>query len=130
MFQPYELKNNSLVPVGQTITIDLYIRIDGDADAATYTRNGALDYEFSVPFIISATVGTGAIDPSTYSCERGKICYNGVVLPNASPPVITESRGGKIWKISCATTDYTQVQALVAKQGLINTGVSVTGYIS
>ncbi len=128
VFQPYELENNNIVPVGQTITIDIYIRIDGNEDLATYTRNGALDYEFSVPLVVSASVGTEAIDPSTYACERGKICYNGVVLPNASPPAITEARGGKTWHIKCATQDYTQVTKLVNKQGLVNVGVSVTGY--
>lgn len=128
VFQPYELENNNIVPVGQTITIDIYIRIDGNEDLATYTRNAALDYEFSVPFVISASVGTEAIDPSTYACERGKICYNGVVLPNASPPAVTEARGGKTWVIKCATQDYTQVTKLVNKQGLVSMGMSVTGY--
>ena len=128
VFQPYELENNNIVPVGQTITIDIYIRIDGNEDLATYTRNAALDYEFSVPIVISATVGTEAIDPSTYACERGKICYNGVVLPNASPPAVTEARGGKTWVIKCATQTYADVTKLVNKQGLVNVGVSVTGY--
>jgi len=128
VFQPYELENNNIVPVGQTITIDIYIRIDGNEDSATYTRNASLDYEFSVPLVVSATVGTEAIDPSTYACERGKICYNGVVLPNASPPAVTEARGGKTWVIKCATQDYTQVTKLVNKQGLVSMGMSVTGY--
>jgi hypothetical protein len=128
VFQPYELENNNIVPVGQTITIDIYIRIDGNEDLATYTRNAALDYEFYVPIVISATVGAEAIDPSTYTCERGKICYNGVVLPNASPPAVTEARGGKTWVIKCATQDYTQVTKLVNKQGLVSVGMSVTGY--
>jgi len=128
VFQPYELKNNNIVPVGQTITIDIYIRIDGNEDLATYTRNDALDYELSVPLVVSASVGTEAIDPSTYTCERGKICYNGVVLPNASPPAVTEARGGKTWVIKCATQDYTQVTKLVNKQGLVSMGMSVTGY--
>jgi hypothetical protein len=128
VFQPYELENNNIVPVGQTITIDIYIRIDGNEDLATYTRNAALDYEFSVPLVVSASVGTEAIDPSTYACERGKICYNGVVLPNASPPAVTEARGGKTWVIKCATQDYTQVTKLVNKQGLVSMGMSVTGY--
>ncbi len=128
VFQPYELENNNIVPVGQTITIDIYIRIDGNEDLATYTRNDALDYEFSVPLVVSASVGTEAIDPSTYTCERGKICYNGVVLPNASPPAVTEARGGKTWVIKCATQDYTQVTKLVNKQGLVSMGMSVTGY--
>jgi hypothetical protein len=128
VFQPYELENNNIVPVGQTITIDIYIRIDGNEDLATYTRNDALDYEFYVPLVVSASVGTEAIDPSTYTCERGKICYNGVVLPNASPPAVTEARGGKTWVIKCATQDYTQVTKLVNKQGLVSMGMSVTGY--
>ena len=128
VFQPYELENNNIVPVGQTITIDIYIRIDGNEDSATYTRNASLDYEFSVPLVVSATVGTEAIDPSTYACERGKICYNGVVLPNASPPAVTEARGGKTWVIKCATQAYTQVTKLVNKQGLVSMGMSVTGY--
>ena len=131
VFQPYELENNNVVPVGQTITIDIYIRIT--PDDITYskspeTESTVLLYSFTSNFIISATVGTEAIDPSTYTCERGKICYNGVVLPNASPPQVTESRGGKIWNIKCATQDYTQVTKLVNKQGLVNVGMSVTGY--
>jgi hypothetical protein len=131
VFQPYELENNNVVPVGQTITIDIYIRIT--PGKITYvklaeTESTALLYSFTSNFIISATVGTEAIDPSTYTCERGKICFNGVVLPNASPPVVTESRGGKTWNIKCATQDYTQVTKLVNKQGFVNVGVSVTGY--
>lgn len=131
VFQPYELENNNVVPVGQTITIDIYIRIT--PGEITYvklaeTESTALLYSFTSNFIISATFGTEAIDPSTYTCERGKICFNGVVLPNASPPVVTESRGGKTWNIKCATQDYTQVTKLVNKQGFVNVGVSVTGY--
>ncbi len=135
VFQPYELENNNIVPVGQTITIDIYIRVDGsdlECIRKTYLSPPyaykAHALEYTAEIIISASVGTEAIDPSTYTCERGKICYNGVVLPNASPPQVTESRGGKIWKIKCATQDYTQVTKLVNKQGLVNVGVSVTGY--
>ena len=131
VFQPYELKNNNVIPVGQTITIDIYIRITPDDitySKSPQTESTMLWYSFTSNFIISATVGTEAIDPSSFACERGKICYNGVVLPNASPPQVTESRGGKIWKIKCATQDYTQVTKLVNKQGLVNVGMSVTGY--
>lgn len=130
VFQPYELENNNIVPVGQTITIDIYIRVDG-GETVTYTKTvdgTTTEYLLEADIIISASVGTEAIDPSTYTCERGKICYNGVVLPNASPPAVTEARGGKIWNIKCATQDYTQVTKLVNKQGLVNIGVSVTGY--
>ena len=132
VFQPYELENNNIVPVGQTITIDIYIRVDGSdlkCIRETYTSPDAYKaLEYTAEIIISASVGTEAIDPSTYTCERGKICYNGVVLPNASPPAVTEARGGKTWNIKCATQDYADVTKLVNKQGLVNVGVSVTGY--
>jgi len=131
VFQPYELENNNVVPVGQTITIDIYIRITPDDityEKSAETESTVLSYSFTSNFIISATVGTEAIDPSTYSCERGKICFNGVVLPNASPPMVTEARGGKTWVIKCATQTYADVTKLVNKQGLVNVGVSVTGY--
>jgi len=136
VFQPYELENNNIVPVGQTITIDIYIRVDGsdlECIRETYTSPDAYNIleqalEYTAKIIISASVGTEAIDPSTYTCERGKICYNGVVLPNASPPAVTEARGGKTWNIKCATQDYADVTKLVNKQGLVNVGVSVTGY--
>lgn len=131
VFQPYELKNSGIIPAGQTITIDIYIKIAPDEityEKSAETESTDLTYSFESNFVISATVGTDAIDPSTYTCERGKICYNGVVLPNASPPQVTESRGGKIWNIKCATQDYADVTKLVNKQGLVNVGVSVTGY--
>ena len=130
VFQPYELENNNIVPVGQTITIDIYIRVDA-GETVTYTKTvdeTTTEYKLEADIIISASVGTEAIDPSTYTCERGKICYNGVVLPNASPPAVTEARGGKTWHIKCATQDYADVTKLVNKQGLVNVGMSVTGY--
>ncbi len=131
VFQPYDLKNNNVVPVGQTITIDIYIQATA-GDCSCYMGfddpGSAFYFEYESNIIISATVGTEAIDPSTYACERGKICFNGVVLPSASPPQVTESRGGKIWNIKCATQTYADVTKLVNKQGLVNVGVSVTGY--
>lgn len=127
VFQPYELENNNVVPVGQTITIDIYIRLDG-SDAATYVRNANCDYEFDTPIIVSASVGTDGIDPANYTCERGKICFNGKVLPNASPPAVTIARGGKIWDITCYSDDIDAIEAILAHQGLVNVGTSVTGY--
>jgi len=131
VFSPYELKNAGIVQAGQTITIDIYIQITPDDityEKSAETESADLTYSFESNFIISATVGTDAIDPSTYTCERGKICFNGVVLPNASPPMVTEARGGKTWVIKCATQTYADVTKLVNKQGLVNVGVSVTGY--
>jgi len=131
VFSPYELKNAGIVQAGQTITIDIYIQITPDEityEKTAETESADLTYSFESNFIISATVGTDAIDPSTYTCERGKICFNGVVLPNASPPMVTEARGGKTWVIKCATQTYADVTKLVNKQGLVNVGVSVTGY--
>ena len=131
VFQPYELENNNIVPIGQTITIDIYIRTDADPDVE-YTKtiidSDTTEYKLDASVIVSATVGTEAIDPSAFTCEREKICYNGVVLPNASPPAVTEARGGKTWVIKCATQTYADVTKLVNKQGLVNVGVSVTGY--
>ena len=131
VFQPYELENNNIVPIGQTITIDIYIRTDADPDVE-YTKtiidSDTTEYKLDASVIVSATVGTEAIDPSAFTCEREKICYNGVVLPNASPPAVTEARGGKTWVINCASLDYTQVTRLVNKQGLVSIGMSVTGY--
>jgi len=129
---PYEVANNNTVIPGQTITIDIYIEFIPDDDIQyTLTESGSPtthEYLLEGKIVVSASVGDDPIDPSTYACERGKICFNGIVLPNASPPVVTESRGGKSWLIKCATTDYAQVQRIVTKQGLIKTGVSVTGY--
>jgi len=126
VYLPYEVQNNNSVPPGQTITIDIYIELIPDDDI-TYTLTGH-QYFLEGTIVVSASVGDDPIDPSTYTCERGKICFNGIVLPNASPPLVTESRGGKTWVIKCATQDYTQVTRLVTKQGLVNVGVSVTGY--
>jgi hypothetical protein len=131
VFQPYELSNNNIVPPGETATIDIYIEItEGDLSCSReiYYSPDYKSYEYTASAIISASVGTGVIDPSEYTCERGKICFNGVVLPNASPPAVTEARGGKTWHIKCATQDYTTVSRLITKQGLVNVGVSVTGY--
>ncbi len=131
VFQPYELSNNNIVPPGETATIDIYIEItEGDLSCSReiYYSPDYKSYEYTASAIISASVGTGVIDPSEYTCERGKICFNGVVLPNASPPAVTEARGGKIWNIKCATQDYTNITKLITKQGLVNVGVSVTGY--
>jgi hypothetical protein len=131
VFQPYELSNNNIVPPGETATIDIYIEItEGDLSCSReiYYSPDYKSYEYTASAIISASVGTGVIDPSKYTCERGKICFNGVVLPNASPPAVTEARGGKIWNIKCATQDYTNITKLITKQGLVNVGVSVTGY--
>lgn len=131
VFQPYELKNNNVVIPGETATIDIYIQISpGDISCSReiYYSPDYKSYEYTATAIISASVGTAVIDPSSYSCERGKICFNGVVLPNASPPAITESRGGKTWNIKCSTQDYAEITTLINKQGLVNVGVSVTGY--
>jgi len=131
VFQPYELSNNNIVPPGETATIDIYIEItEGDLSCSReiYYSPDYKSYEYTASAIISASVGTGVIDPSEYTCERGKICFNGVVLPNASPPAVTEARGGKIWNIKCATQDYTNITKLITKQGLVNVGMSVTGY--
>jgi len=129
---PYEVANNNTVIPGQTITIDIYIELIPDDDITyTLTESGSPtthEYLLEGEIVVSATVGDDPIDPSSYTCERGKICFNGIVLPNASPPVVTESRGGKIWNIKCATQDYTTVSRLITKQGLVNVGVSVTGY--
>lgn len=129
---PYEVANNNSVPPGQTITIDIYIELIPDDDITyTLTESGdptTHEYLLEGKIVVSATVGDDPIDPSSYTCERGKICFNGIVLPNASPPQVTESRGGKIWKIRCATQDYTTVSRLITKQGLVNVGISVTGY--
>jgi hypothetical protein len=129
---PYEVANNNTVIPGQTITIDIYIELIPDDDITyTLTESGSPtthEYLLEGKIVVSATVGDDPIDPSSYTCERGKICFNGIVLPNASPPLVTESRGGKTWVIKCATQDYTQVTRLVTKQGLVNVGVSVTGY--
>ena len=126
VYLPYEVQNNNSVPPGQTITIDIYIELIPDDDI-TYTLTGH-QYFLEGTIVVSASVGDDPIDPSTYTCERGKICFNGIVLPNASPPAVTESRGGKIWNIKCATQNYADVTRLVTKQGLVNVGVSVTGY--
>jgi len=132
VYLPYEVANNNTVSPGQTITIDIYIELIPDDDITyTLTETGSPvthEYLLEGSIVVSATIGEDPIDPSAYTCERGKICFNGIVLPNASPPVVTESRGGKIWNIKCATQDYTQVTRLVTKQGLVNVGVSVTGY--
>jgi len=132
VYLPYEVQNNNSVPPGQTITIDIYIELIPDDDITyTLTESGSPtthEYLLEGKIVVSATVGDDPIDPSSYTCERGKICFNGIVLPNASPPLVTESRGGKTWVIKCATQDYTQVTRLVTKQGLVNVGVSVTGY--
>lgn len=106
VFQPYELMNNNVVPVGQTATIDIYINFIGG----------------------ESSVDPGVINPSNFACEHGKICFNNYVLPNASPPEVTEGRGGKTWKIKCYSEDYAKILALIANQGLVQTGVSVTGY--
>lgn len=130
VYLPYEVYNNNSVPPGQTITIDIYIEMTADTIVYDTPTVAGYDFGFSLDgtIIVSATVGDDPIDPSAYTCERGKICFNGIVLPNASPPVVTESRGGKIWNIKCATQDYTQVTRLVTKHGLVNVGISVTGY--
>lgn len=130
VYLPYEVQNNNSVPPGQTITIDIYIEMAADTIVYDTPTVSGYDYGFSLDgtLIVSASVGEDPIDPSAYTCERGKICFNGIVLPNASPPAVTESRGGKIWNIKCATQDYTQVTRLVTKQGLVKVGVSVTGY--
>lgn len=132
VYLPYEVQNNNSVPPGQTITIDIYIDFTPGAVTQTYDESGGeplvQHYIHTTTLAVSATVGDDPIDPSSYTCERGKICFNGIVLPNASPPAVTESRGGKIWKIRCATQDYTTVSRLITKQGLVNVGVSVTGY--
>ena len=131
VFQPYELSNNNIVPPGETATIDIYVEItEGDLSCSReiYYSPDYKSYEYTATAIISASVGTAVVDPSAYACDRGKICFNGVVLPNASPPVVTEARGGKIWNIQCATQDYTNITKLINKQGLVNVGVSVTGY--
>lgn len=130
VFQPYELKNNNIVPPGETVTIDIYLSTA--AGALECNREISYDptvksYEYTAAISISATVAAD-IDPSAYACERGKICFNGVVLPNASPPKVTESRGGKTWNIKCYSDDYTKILTLIANQGLVQTGVSVTGY--
>ena len=129
---PYEVANNNTVIPGQTITIDIYIELIPDDDITyTLTESGSPtthEYLLEGKIVVSATVGDDPIDPSSYTCERGKICFNGIVLPNASPPQVTESRGGKIWKIRCATQNYTTVSRLITKQGLVNVGISVTGY--
>jgi hypothetical protein len=130
VFQPYELSNNNIVPVGQTITIDIYIRIDAGSEV-TYTKTvdgSSTEYKFVADISVSSTVGTDGIDPSVYTCEREKICFNGVVLPNASPPLVIEGRGAKTWKMSCRTTDKTEIDNLIVNQCLVQTGVSVTGY--
>ena len=123
---PYELSNNGNVPPGQTITIDVYICIS--PDSAVYSYPNTHEWTITGTFVISATVGNEAIDPKNYTCEHGKICFNGYVLPNASPPEVTEGRGGKTWKIKCYSEDYTKILALINNQGLVQTGVSVTGY--
>ncbi len=130
VYLPYEVQNNNSVPPGQTITIDIYIELIPDTIVYDTPTVEGYDFGFSLDgtFIVSASVGDDPIDPSSYTCDRGKICFNGIVLPNASPPVVTEARGGKTWVIKCATQDYTQVTRLVTKQGLVNVGVSVTGY--
>jgi hypothetical protein len=132
VYLPYEVANNNSVSPGQTITIDIYIELIPDDDIQyTLTESGSPtthEYLLEGEIVVSASIGDDPIDPSVYTCERGKICFNGIVLPNASPPAVTESRGGKIWNIKCATQDYTQVTRLVTKQGLVNVGVSVTGY--
>lgn len=132
VFLPYELRNNGLVPPGETITIDIYIVFTPD-DEITYTltESGSPtthEYKLEGTIVVSASVGTEGIDPSTYSCERGKICFNGFVLPNASPPAVVEGRGGKTWTMRCSTTDRSELDALISNQALIQTGISVTGY--
>jgi len=130
VFSPYELPNNNIVPPGQTITIDIYIQIDPSGDV-TYTKTTdgtTIEYLFEAAIAFCASVGTDAIDPSGYTCQRGKICFNGIVLPNASPPYVTEARGAKAWVIKCATQTRAEADNLLVHQGLVQTGASVTGY--
>lgn len=130
VFLPYEVKNNNIVQVGQDITIDIYIELVPDTIVYDTPTVSGFEHAFSLDgtIIVSATVGDDPIDPSTNTCERGKICFNGRVLPNASPPVVTVARGAKTWEMSCYSDDLDEITALLAHQGLVAVGTSVTGY--
>lgn len=132
VFLPYELRNNGIVPPGETITIDIYLLFTpGDEITYTLTESGdpiTHEYKLQSTIAVSASVGDEGIDPSTYSCEREKVCFNGFVIPNASPQVVTEGRGAKTWVISGFTQDRSEINALISNQALVQTGISVTGY--
>lgn len=130
VYSPFEFYNEGVILPGGTVTVDIYISLE-TADINYSTENEMRVYinlEYECTIAVNAVVTGDNSPPSGYPCERGKVCFNGVVLPNASPsPQTVHASGGRVWEFGCVSDDWDHIQQIIARSTIVSTGVDIYG---